>query len=942
MTLRLLSFVTVLYFTVWPWAFAADVYVDTSTRYQTILGWGATASDVTCTDALRKEILDEAVSDLGLTRLRVEIPRREWEHPWNDNADPFTADSAAYRKASTDTKFSNWVVPFKQRVIAGGSPFNIYISPSFFDGGSTGSVPGWMLNNPGEYVEWAVEYLRYIKETYGVTADYYCICNEAGNGNAFSSTVVAKIIKTLGPRLQELGYPTKIEFPECKSADDSWSYINAFRNDTELWKYVGLVSYHLYGGNGNRYKIRDFAWGKGLPTAQTEYMGTTIDHLYDDLTQGGVSFWEHYVLAHYGNASVSGTYISVNFNLTSFSRYNKYWDFRQVMHYVRPGAVRIDAASTDSSLRVLAFDREGRITVVLINKTDAVDRTANLSGLPPGSYGTCLSTAGAAYTETGIRSIGLGDVLTVSIPANTVMTVYPYEGANQPPTVTDWKASPSYLTAPSSSATLSAGATDPELDSISYQWSVAQQPSGADATIADPNSAGTSVAGLTAAGDYVFNLAVSDPAHTVTKTVRLTVFPDNQPPVVVDLHNRNPVTVTLPTTSTTLRGGGRDLEGDVLTYQWTVLSQPSGASAVLGAPTAQSCAASNMTVPGDYVFRFEVRDPTHVVSDNLTVTVYPADTAPVISSVHATPSTVAPPASTTLLSAMTSDPDGDLLSHWWSLKSGPVGAKVVLANQGAAESSAGSLVVPGYYTFTLAAVARTAYATKDVSLWVSSLPIDAGSAAALADGSAVQIENKPVSALFGNCLYLEEPNRTAGIRVEGDTTGFAIGNPAKVYGIVVTNPNGERCVKAVYIKNVGGQALLRPLALSNACLGGGARGEQDPTFRWQWIVSPDHGRELAWLPTGGPNNIGLLVRTWGTVTAMEPSQPCFYIDDGTGWTDYSKTLNGVRVLADGSGLSSGDLVVVTGVSTCHRDASTGHLLPAILPRNGTDVTKIMP
>jgi hypothetical protein len=37
-------------------------------------------------------------------------------------------------------------------------------------------------------------------------------------------------------------------------------------------------------------------------------------------------------------------------------------------------------------------------------------------------------------------------VLAVTVPANTVMTVFPYAGRNQPPVVTDFKATPDFLT----------------------------------------------------------------------------------------------------------------------------------------------------------------------------------------------------------------------------------------------------------------------------------------------------------------------------------------------------------------------------------------------------------------------------------------------------------------------------------------------------------------
>jgi hypothetical protein len=698
------------------------VVIDPKVRHQTILGWSATPWNPRVTPELRDQVVDELVNELGLTRLRWGHPSgnrgnvRNWE--WeNDDGDPFNINWSAFSTEAADAHISRWILPFKRRVEANGDPFELWISPSFFDGGSSGSVPAWLLHNPGEYAEYATSLLLYLKDKYGIEANHYVICNEAGNNNAFSPAVVGRMIKTLGPGLRALGLPTRIQFPDCVNAHASWRYIQTLKDDPEVWEYTNLITYHWYGKNNqdSMTNIRDFALLKGLPTGQTEYMSLTINHLYDDLTLGGVSYW-----------SIYGMRRTIEFqpNNTSFRHGPQFWNFRQVMHYVRPGVVRVEAISHDPAVRALAFISDGGMTAVLINKAlpeqpSPPDSTVIIKDLPPGEYGVCQTVRNRTYEGLGVQTVGDSGTLTVQIPSDAILTVYPYSGANQPPTVVHWEADPNFLTAPASSVALSASATDPEQDSISYAWAIADQPENADAVLTNPETARTSVTGLMEADQYIFTLTVSDGTDAVTRDVILNVYADNQPPMLIDVHNRIPVMVTLPQNITELRGGASDLEDDPLTYRWIVVSQPPGASVSLETPNVQKCKASNMTVAGDYVFRLEVSDPTHTVSEDLTMTVYPENTAPVISNAAASPADLTLPDSATVLSATTSDPDGDVISHWWSVKSAPTGVKPVFANQGSRKTEVSGLNSTGTYVFTLTTVDRTKFMTRDISVTVT-------------------------------------------------------------------------------------------------------------------------------------------------------------------------------------------------------------------------------
>jgi len=697
-------------------AAAGEVTIHPDAKHQAILGWSVNPSAPWLSDFQRDEALDLAVGDLGLNRCRAQAPngnragQRRWE--WhNDNADPYEINWDAFETAAADEYITRWIKPFKQRVEARGEKFDLWISPSFFDGGSTGTVPAWLLHSPAEYAELATSFLLHLKKKHGIEADYHVICNEPGNNNAFRPDVVARMIRTLGPRLKELGLKTRIQFPDGVNAGSSWRYIQFVGDDPRVWPHVAVLSYHLYGATDPfRTQMRDLAVAKGIPNAQTEHMGGKFARLYDDLTKGGVSYWSIY---GWGNV------IEIGHDGTSVSRGRDYWPLRQVMHYVRPGAVRVEAACDDPSLRALAFVHNGKTTVVLLNDAGASKRQAvTIRHLAAGTYGLCQSVSHRPYEELGVQAVTADGTLRLELPRGAVATVYPHPGGNQPPTLTDWAARPTFLTRPAGAIALSASATDPENEALRFAWSVRGAPAGAEVALATPAERTTKATGLTAPGEYRFVVAVSDAARVVRREVRVNVSAENRPPRIFDLHNRIPVMVTLPDSSTLLRAWPTDLEGDHMETRWTVVRQPPGAAVALEpvpndkGGTARR--ATGMTVPGEYVFRFHAHDGHSEAHRDLTVPVYPPNRPPVVEAASARLLAEGQAE----LAAKATDADGDTVTYWWAVKRSPRGAEPVLDKPGLAGTKARGLGVPGEYVFTVTAVDRTKAVTREVTLTV--------------------------------------------------------------------------------------------------------------------------------------------------------------------------------------------------------------------------------
>ncbi|HWX21832.1 MAG TPA: putative Ig domain-containing protein [Candidatus Binatia bacterium] len=80
------------------------------------------------------------------------------------------------------------------------------------------------------------------------------------------------------------------------------------------------------------------------------------------------------------------------------------------------------------------------------------------------------------------------------------------------------------------------------------------------------------------------------------------------------------------------------------------------------------------------------------------------------------------PASTSQLSATTSDSLGNLLRHWWAVTTTPIGAKPRFDHQGSTNATVSNLTLPGTYTFTLRAFNDLYMTTSNVTLIVKAAP----------------------------------------------------------------------------------------------------------------------------------------------------------------------------------------------------------------------------
>jgi hypothetical protein len=426
------------------------IRVDGTRHFQTITGWEATAHiDLDPANRRQRAYLREAVArmaveELGLTRLRLEArssienPRDFWGElrtgritgaEWrclryeavNDNADPDSIDPAGFHFEEMDEIVEDVVLPMKRRLEGRGE--RLFLNVNYVSFTDQCSDTRYEQLDPAEYAELVLAVYQHLDRKYGLIPDTWEVILEPDNTSKWwTGAHVADVMGATARALRAHGYRPRFIAPSTTSMARASGYFDEMvARDPEVVRYLAELSYHRYRGESERAlkRIVERAARYNLDTAMLEAFGSGVDALHQDLTLGRNSAWERFGLAGTTKASYIGIDYSTPTPTLHFVPQARY--FPQYFRYVRPGAVRIGASTSDELFDPVAFvNRDGR-TVLVVNA-----RTAGplaVEGLPSGRYRVSYTTAselGRALPEVTVRAGGL---LHARIPARGVITM---------------------------------------------------------------------------------------------------------------------------------------------------------------------------------------------------------------------------------------------------------------------------------------------------------------------------------------------------------------------------------------------------------------------------------------------------------------------------------------------------------------------------------------
>jgi hypothetical protein len=260
-------------------------------------------------------------------------------------------------------------------------------------------------------------------------------------------------------------------------------------------------------------------------------------------------------------------------------------------------------------------------------------------------------TAPNMYGATGIFQLTVTDSAGFSVDASFGLST----AMNNGPIISSITAS-SQTVGRGGELQLDVSATDPNGDSLSYQWSAPSGWTFNDTSVEDPTLTAPDAPGQTAN----VQVTVSDGnGGSVNGSVVVSTRP-----------NTSPVITEVVATNSDLNAGGTtqvtanatDPEGDPLSYTWTVGNSSwstTGSGATISLQAPQSADSSTMLT-------VEVSDDVGGSSTSTIVVSTVPNGAPVVANIYPNSNPV-PRDATTQMNVQASDPNGDALSYNWSV-----------------------------------------------------------------------------------------------------------------------------------------------------------------------------------------------------------------------------------------------------------------------------------
>lgn len=251
------------------------------------------------------------------------------------------------------------------------------------------------------YADYLVQYARFYKET-GVDVTHLGFLNEpqfaaSYAGMLSNGTQAADFIRVLGKTIKKSGLDLKINCCDGIGWDDQEAMMAGLEAGPDpAINYLDTVTSHGYDSaptyplsTKKKTWLTEWADLTGDFTPFTFYENggpgeglTWANHIQVAMRDAGTSAFLYWIGAE--NSTTNGGLINLINNEVIPSK--RFWAFAQFSRFVRPGAYRIEAASSNLNITVSSFKNEnGKIATQLLNQGDFESQVnVQIAGLKAG------------------------------------------------------------------------------------------------------------------------------------------------------------------------------------------------------------------------------------------------------------------------------------------------------------------------------------------------------------------------------------------------------------------------------------------------------------------------------------------------------------------------------------------------------------------------------
>jgi len=454
---------------------AGTASINGGTTYQTITGFGASeafgeaATVMSASSTVQSQVLNllyGTSGGAGLTILRNEISADSGStiEP-NSPGSPSAAPSYLSLASINQDAGQLW---FAQQIKARFGVTNVFAdawsAPAFMKTNGSAINGGAVCGSPGATCasgDWRQAYANYLKQyaaDYSAAGDpltYVGPENEANLSTSYDSMQMspaqtANFLDVLGPTMAGTG--TQVECCATEGWDYAQQYAAAIEADSTANADTPVFTSHGYTSAPTSALS---GWSK--PAWETEWSTfESWDPAWDDGTDASGLTWAQHIFAGLDQANLSAflywwgsTTPSENGDNEGLLEINgstvipagRLWAFANFSDFVRPGAVRIGATTSDGNLTLDAFkNANGNLAIVALNTGSSSDtdtfslaNTGISNGAVVTPYLTNSSSDAAAQATTTVS----GGSFTATLPARSLVTyVIPSSSVSTGNTVT--------------------------------------------------------------------------------------------------------------------------------------------------------------------------------------------------------------------------------------------------------------------------------------------------------------------------------------------------------------------------------------------------------------------------------------------------------------------------------------------------------------------------